>query len=65
MRRNNRGPTEHHVERCLVTGKKKATYAQAKKEVKYLKYNKKYPGMLPVVYKCKHCGWWHVGNMTK
>lgn len=49
------------VERC-VTGKKKSTYNQAKKEAKFLKYEKKYPGFIPMVYKCKQCGWWHVGN---
>jgi hypothetical protein len=49
------------VERCK-TGKKKSTHAQAKKEAKFLKYHKKYPDMVPQAYKCKTCGWWHVGN---
>lgn len=50
------------VERCATTGKKKSTYAQAKKEAKFLKYNKKYPDMTPQPYFHKACGWWHVGN---
>ena len=50
------------VGRCEKTGKKKSTHAQAKKEAKFLKYNKKYPGFVPTAYLCKHCGWWHVGN---
>lgn len=49
------------VMRCL-TGKKKSTHAQATKEAKFLKYNKKHPGTIPQAYKCKVCGWWHVGN---
>jgi rhamnogalacturonyl hydrolase YesR len=61
MKRANGGPKEHHVERCIC-GKKKSTNAQAKKEAKYLKYNKKYPDMVPQAYKCKKSGWWHVGN---
>ncbi len=46
---------------CL-TGKKKYTRAKAIKEARYLKYNKKYPDMVPNSYKCKTCDWWHVGN---
>jgi hypothetical protein len=61
MRRANGGPTKHHIERC-VCGKKKSSYAQAKKEAKYLKYHKKYPDLRVMVYKCKKSGWWHVGN---
>lgn len=57
-------PKPHHVEYC-VCGKKKSSYAQAKREAKYLKYNKKYPDLVPMVYKCKRSGWWHVGNSTK
>lgn len=49
------------VERC-ADGKKKSTYAQAKKEAKFLKYNKKYPDLVPQAYFHKVCGWWHVGN---
>lgn len=63
MRRANGGPKKHHVERC-VCGKKKSSYAQAKKEAKFLKYNKKYSAEVPIVYKCKQSGWWHVGNMA-
>lgn len=63
MRRAYNGAKDHHVEYC-VCGKKKSSYAQAKKEAKHLKYNKKYPNMVPVVYKCKRSGWWHVGNMA-
>lgn len=44
------------------TGKKKSSYSQAKKEARYIKYNKKYPGLYPVIYKCKKCSFWHVGN---
>lgn len=51
-----------NVPRCPATGKKKSTHAQAKKEAKFLKYNKKYPDLIPQAYLCKHCGWWHVGN---
>lgn len=47
---------------CEATGKKKSTQAQAKKEARYLKYHKKYPNLIPQAYKCKSCGWWHVGN---
>lgn len=61
MRRSNGGATQHHVDFCR-TGKKKSSYAQAKKEARYLKNNKRVSGMVPVPYKCKHCGWWHVGN---
>lgn len=50
------------VPRCPKTGKKKSFHAQARREAKYLKYNKKYPDTVPQAYKCKHCGWWHVGN---
>jgi len=49
------------TDRC-PTGKKKSTKAQARKEARYLKYNKKYTDMVPCAYKCTHCGWWHVGN---
>lgn len=52
------------VQRCPTTGKKKSTHAQAKKEAKFLKYNKKYPDMIPQPYFHKACGWWHVGNST-
>lgn len=48
--------------RCPSTGKKMSSYAQAKKEAKFLKYHKKYPDMTPMAYKCKSCGWHHVGN---
>lgn len=48
-------------DRCS-TGKKKSTYSQAKREARYLKYHKKYPNEVPTPYKCKTCGWWHVGN---
>jgi len=61
MRRGNGGPTERCTNRC-VTGKKKSFKAQAKKEAKFLKYNKKYTDTVPCAYKCKVCGWWHVGN---
>lgn len=62
MRRGNGGPTNtQRVDYCKC-GKKKSTQAQARKEAKYLKYNKKYPGFVPMVYKCKQSGWWHVGN---
>lgn len=61
MRRANDGPHPSERPRC-VCGKKKSTYSQAKKEAKFLKYNKKYPDMVPQVYKCKLSGWWHVGN---
>lgn len=47
---------------CRISGKKKSTYSQAKKEAKFLKYNKKYAGMIPQAYKCKDCHHWHVGN---
>lgn len=47
--------------RC-ATGKKKSSYTQAKKEARFLKYEKKYSGAIPTAYKCKKCGWWHVGN---
>ena len=50
------------VVRCSKTGKKKSTHAQAKKEARFLKYNKKYPDMVPQPFLCKYCGWWHVGN---
>lgn len=50
--------------RC-VTGKKKSTQTQAKKEAKFLKYHKRLPGMVPTVYKCNSCGWWHVGNTAE
>lgn len=50
------------VQKCPKTGKKKSTHAQAVKEAKYLKYNKKYPDMVPQAYRCKSCGWSHVGN---
>lgn len=63
MRHPNIDIDEHHRERCIC-GKKKSTYSQAKKEARYLKYNKKYPDMTPVVYKCKQSGWWHVGNLA-
>jgi hypothetical protein len=49
------------IVRCS-SGKKKSTQAQAKKEAKFLKYHKKYPGEVPQAYKCKWCGSWHVGN---
>lgn len=61
MRRASGEPEKHHVERC-ISGKKKSTYAQAKKEARFLKYHKKYPGQVPQAYKCKLCSWWHVGN---
>lgn len=61
MRRANGGPRKHHIDRC-VCGKKKSSYTQAKKEARYMKYNKKLTGMTPVVYKCRRSGWWHVGN---
>lgn len=48
--------------RC-VTGKKKSTEKQARKEAKFLKYHKKYSGAVPVAYRCDKCRWWHVGNM--
>lgn len=54
---------ELNTPRCDKTGKKKSTHAQALKEAKYLKYNKKYPQGVPVPYVCKHCHWWHVGNL--
>lgn len=50
------------VKRCPVSGKKKSTHAQAKKEARFLKYNKKYPDEVPQAYFCKACSWWHVGN---
>jgi hypothetical protein len=50
------------VERCATTGKKKSTLAQARKEAKFMKYNKKYPNLTPMPYFHKECGWWHVGN---
>lgn len=53
------------VQRCASTGKKKSTYAQAKKEAKFLKYHKKYTDTVPQAYFHKGgdgCGWWHVGN---
>jgi hypothetical protein len=49
------------VARCL-SGKKKSTHTQAKKEAKFMKYNKKYPDQVPQAYFHKQCGWWHVGN---
>lgn len=61
MRRAKRRDEPYHVERC-VTGKKKSSFAQAKREARYLKTYKKMSGMVPVPYKCKSCGWWHVGN---
>lgn len=61
MRRGNGGPTKHSVDFCTC-GKKKSTQTQAKKEAKFLKYNKKYSGFKPIAYKCKTSGWWHVGN---
>lgn len=64
MRRGNFGPIKHHVDRCTC-GKKKSSYAQAKKEAKYMKYNKKFPNSVPTVYKCKQSGWWHVGNTVE
>lgn len=54
-------PTTHNAKRC-VCGKKKSTKAQAKREAKFLKYNKKYPAEIPQAYQCKISGWWHVGN---
>jgi hypothetical protein len=50
------------VPRCKKTGKKMMTYAQARKEAKYLRYHKKYPGETPQAYHCPNCGWHHVGN---
>lgn len=50
------------VSRCPYTGKKKSTHAQAVKEAKFLKYNKKYSDLVPQAYFHKECGWWHVGN---
>lgn len=44
------------------TGKKKSTQKQAKKEARFLKYNKKMSGSVPQAYLCKVCHWWHVGN---
>lgn len=61
MRRAKTRPSKHHVDRC-VCGKKKSSYNQAKKGAKYMKYNKKLPNTLPVVYKCRQSGWYHVGN---
>lgn len=61
MKRSNGGPVKHHVDRCIC-GKKKSSFNQANKEAKYLKYHKKYPSLVPSVYKCKESGWWHVGN---
>lgn len=63
MRHSNNGPIKHHVERC-VCGKKKSTQGQAKKEAKFLKYNKRYPDLIPIAYQCKLSGSWHVGNMA-
>lgn len=54
-----------HVARCLTSSKKKSTYAQAKKEAKFLKYHKKIAGLIPQIYLCKDCGWWHVGNSLR
>lgn len=48
--------------RCEVGNKKKSTKSQATKEAKFLKYHKKYSGLIPQAYKCRTCGWWHVGN---
>jgi len=48
--------------RCKATNKKKSTARQAKKEAKYLKYNKKYSSTVPQAYLCDDCYWWHVGN---
>lgn len=50
------------VPRCSTTGKKKSTHAQARKEARFMKYNKKYPDLVPTPYFHKACGWWHVGN---
>lgn len=61
MRRAKTRPGQHHVNRCAC-GKKKSSYNQAKKEAKYMKYNKKLPSLVPVVYRCKLSGWYHVGN---
>lgn len=47
-----------------VTGKKKSSEKQAKKEAKYMKYNKKYPREVPIAFKCEKCRWWHVGNLA-
>ncbi len=62
MKRVSNELKESFIKRC-VCGKKKSTYSQAKKEAKFLKYHKKYMGLMPIVYKCKMSGWWHVGNM--
>lgn len=64
MRRANNGATHHHVNRCPKYGKKKSSYTQAKKEARYMKTNKKFNGLVPISYKCKSCGWWHVGNRS-
>lgn len=61
MRRDAGKPNHKGVKRC-VTGKKISTKAQAKKEARYMKYNKKLPGMRVVAYSCHQCGHWHVGN---
>ncbi len=50
--------------RC-VTGKKKSTMVQAKKEARYMMRNKRLPGYIPNAYHCNSCGWWHVGNTEK
>lgn len=50
------------VARCPSTGKKKSSYAQARREARYMKYNKKYSDSVPQPYFHKVCGWWHVGN---
>lgn len=64
MKRNSNKINTDPVPRC-VTGKKKSSYSQARREAKYMKYNKKYPNAVPAAYKCKSCGWWHVGNLVR
>lgn len=65
MRRDSSQINTEEVERCRKTGKKKSSRHQAKKEARYLKYNEKFPGIMPNSYKCSHCGWYHVGNKTE
>lgn len=53
------------VVRCASTNKKKSTYSQAKKEARFMRYDKKYPKLMPIPYFHKECGWWHVGNSDR
>ena len=62
MRRWHGEQIDNHALRCR-TGKKKSSKAQAMKEAKFLKYNKKYADTIPTSYVCKQCGFWHVGNL--